>query len=153
VGRKPGRPATSTSPARIEVVKRAAAVMGMRLQGWSLRAIGEMQTPPCSPATICRWIADALAECPIGAVEEVRSLELLRLDELQTGIYERAIAGDLAAADRVLAIQMRRARLAGLDAQPPVRFGFGGDDGCREPTVRVEIVGSPDIRMLPPPDR
>jgi hypothetical protein len=50
--------------------------------------------------------------------EELRTLELERLDALWRGIWPAACAGDPKALDRALRIQERRAKLLGLDAQP-----------------------------------
>lgn len=48
--------------------------------------------------------------------EDVRSLEIDRLDALMTGVYPQAIKGNQGAIDRVLRIMERRAKLLGLDA-------------------------------------
>jgi len=50
--------------------------------------------------------------------EAVRKLELLRLDEILCGIYEKAICGDLQAMDCVLKISERRTQLEGFSATP-----------------------------------
>ena len=48
--------------------------------------------------------------------DELRGLELERLDAMQVAIWNKAIAGDLRAIDRVLTIMKRRSQLLGLDA-------------------------------------
>lgn len=48
--------------------------------------------------------------------EEVRQLELQRLDALLLGVWKKAKDGDPAAVDRVLRIMDRRAAYLGLDA-------------------------------------
>jgi hypothetical protein len=58
----------------------------------------------------------SLAEATTEAAEEVRQLELDRLDAMLLGLWQKAQRGDTAAIDRVLKIQERRARLLGLDA-------------------------------------
>ena len=61
--------------------------------------------------------------------EHLRTLEALRLDEIQAKIWDKAIAGDYRAVDRVLRIMERRAKLLGLDA--PVKVAPtnpSGDD-------------------------
>jgi hypothetical protein len=68
--------------------------------------------------------------------------ELARLDELTTGLYERALAGDVSSIDRVLAVMLRRSRLLGLDAAPPPRFGGDSHD---QPLVRIEVVGDAEL--------
>jgi len=56
-----------------------------------------------------------LAECAELA-EHLRELENQRLDELQASLWDKALAGVLPAADRILRIMERRAKLNGLDA-------------------------------------
>lgn len=51
------------------------------------------------------------------AVEQHRTLELTRLDALQTALWEKAMNGDVKAALGVLRIIERRSRLLGLDKQ------------------------------------
>ncbi len=48
-------------------------------------------------------------------VEEVRSAEIARLDELLAVLWPKAKGGDLQATDRILRLQERRARYLGLD--------------------------------------
>ena len=55
--------------------------------------------------------------------EEVCSLEDERLDGLINSFYPRALKGDLAACDRVLAIMARRAKMRGIDKE---KAGFVG---------------------------
>src|SRR5262249_42861327 len=54
--------------------------------------------------------------------EAVRQLELQRLDALLSAVWEKAKQGDVAAVDRVLAIQGGGARLLGLDAPTKTAF-------------------------------
>jgi len=48
---------------------------------------------------------------------EVRKLELERLDVMLAGVWKKAQAGNVYAVDRVLRIQERRSKYLGLDAQ------------------------------------
>lgn len=123
----------------------------MRLQGFTLQAIGDSQDPPIRAQTVYTAIKQALDAQLEEPIESVRKIELLRLDDLLTAVYERAINGDIAALDRVLAIQVRRARLAGLDLQAGGGLRLGGGDGplVEETadgvhTIRVEVIGSPE---------
>jgi hypothetical protein len=142
MGRKP----RLTGPARIERQRRTAAILSMRMDGWSLQAIGEAQDPLASSQEIFKTIKKALAEVVSDEVDEARKIELLRLDELLAGVYERAINGDIAAIDRVLAISHRRIRLLGLDyfaTQAAASRPDGDDDDWRDGRdVRVEIVSA-----------
>jgi hypothetical protein len=135
-----GRRATITSARRIERERRTAAIMQMRLEGHSLRAIGEAQRPPVSGVAIFKTIRKVIDRMATEATEQARRLEALRLDELTVGVYPAASAGDLAAIDTMLHIMRRRARLLGLDT--PVRWAPGvGSSDSDPPTVHVEILG------------
>ena len=48
--------------------------------------------------------------------DELRGLELERLDHLHVAIWDQAASGNLRAVDRVLTIMKRRSQLLGLDA-------------------------------------
>ena len=63
-----------------------------------------------------RHALDEINERNLEDAGTLRSLEMLRLDELQNAIWQRAIDGDGRALDRILAIMARRAKLLGLDA-------------------------------------
>jgi len=54
-------------------------------------------------------------------LEELRDVELDRLDRMQLGIWNKAKDGELRAIDTVLRIQDRRARLLGLDAPTKIQ--------------------------------
>ena len=72
-----------------------------------------------APATAYRRVRHALDQVNERTVEDaatLRSLEMLRLDELQEALWQRATDGEVRAIDRVLHIMARRARLLGLDA-------------------------------------
>jgi hypothetical protein len=58
----------------------------------------------------------------VAAVDELRCLEVDRLDALQASIWPDAMAGDVSAVQAIMKIIMHRCRLLGLfergDAQP-----------------------------------
>ncbi len=62
--------------------------------------------------------------------EELRTLELARLDSLQEALWTDAVDGNLSAVDRVLKIMRRRASLLGLDA--PKQYRLGHDVSLQE---------------------
>lgn len=55
-------------------------------------------------------------------IEELRDMELDRLDRLQMGVWSKALNGDSRAVDSVLKIIDRRSRLLGLDAPKEVNL-------------------------------
>lgn len=59
--------------------------------------------------------------------DELRQLELARLDDMAKAIAPHVAAGNLTAIDRNLKIMERRARLIGLDAPAKTDITSGGD--------------------------
>jgi hypothetical protein len=111
-----GRRATVSSASRIGRQQRVAEILRLRLEGLTLQAIGERQTPPVSGVAIFQTISKAIAAMTAESLEEVRRIELMRLDRLTETVWPLAASGDVAAIDRVLAVSARRSRLLGLDA-------------------------------------
>jgi hypothetical protein len=138
VGRRP----KVTSPERIARERRITEILQLRMQGWSLRQIGESLSPAISAQAVFACIKRTVASMATEATEQARRLEEMRCDELTTAVYEKALGGDLPAVDRTLQIMARRARLLGLDMQPP---RVGAD--LRElPLVKIEIVNDEELR-------
>jgi len=71
--------------------------------------------PPITRQRVHQIIVDALDDMVREPVEQLRRMELQRLDAMQVRVYQAAIKGNCSAIDRVLKIQKRRARLLGLD--------------------------------------
>jgi hypothetical protein len=131
-----------TSPRRIATALRRAQALEMRAQAKPFSEIAA-QLKYCSPAAAAQDVQRALLLAITEPAAEVRALELLRLDELWVkaaqvlnrqhvsvshGRIVKADDGEpllddapvLAAIDRMLKIQERRARLLGLDAPTKV---------------------------------
>jgi len=97
----------------LENAENDAEALRLRSLGHSFREIAEMLN--INTSTAYRRVQNALVAVPYELVDELRTLEGLRLDELHAAIWENAINGDLRAVDRVLSIMKRRAQLFGLD--------------------------------------
>ena len=97
----------------LENAENDAEALRLRSLGHSFREIAEMLN--INTSTAYRRVQNALVAVPYELVDELRTLEGLRLDELHAAIWENAINGDLRSVDRVLAIMKRRAKLYGLD--------------------------------------
>ncbi len=122
-----------TTLRRIESAKRVAQIMNLRRQGWSLERIGEECKSERNPRGIGKSrvhaiITEYLDKTVRETTEQVRKLELDRLDELQAAWYEKALKGDPIAVDKVRAFLADRARLLGLNA--PVRVENTGKGGA-----------------------
>lgn len=111
------------APVKIRAAERRYMALTLRRQGGTYREIAEQLrgvegiSKKYSPSqcysdiiTELRRINERNAE----AAEEVRRLELERLDELLATYYNKACSGDYASLDRVLAIMDRRARYLDL---------------------------------------
>lgn len=92
----------------------------LRLTGMSTRAIAEA-LGVSDHSTIQKRISSALKEIIREPAEAVIKMELERLDVVLRGLWMAAASGDLAAADRFLRIQDRRAKYLGLDAPTKVQ--------------------------------
>jgi hypothetical protein len=90
--------AAITAGARAE---RRAKALQLRKSGYMLKVIAAKLG--ISVPTAYRDVA-----------RELLAVELLRLDELQTGLYASAVAGKVVAIDRLLNIMDKRARLLWL---------------------------------------
>ena len=97
----------------LENAENDAEALRLRSLGHSFREIAEMLN--INTSTAYSRVQNALVAVPYELVDELRTLEGLRLDELHAAIWENAINGDLRSVDRVLAIMKRRAKLYGLD--------------------------------------
>ena len=157
-----GRPigdGPNTGAERINRRERIARIFRLRLQGLSLKQIAAALG--ISLQLVAKIIDEALTEVVVESAEQHRKLELARLDAMWAAIYERAMAGDLACIDRLLAIQARRAKLLGLDLAVSAslnsgRNGKGGYeidpvDGRRK--VEVVIIGNPEASRKTPVNR
>ena len=80
-----------------------------------------------------RAVKAALKKTLQEPADELRQLELARLDDMLKAIAPYVAAGNLTAIDRALKIQERRARLLGLDAPTKQETDNKG-------TQRIEIV-------------
>lgn len=123
----------------LDTAARREFVLRLRRKGKTYRAIAAAALAEFGPDRLpngwdCRYAymdvkreLDKLREVVGEHAEDVRQLELLRLDAMLDGLWERARAGKATAVDRVLKIMERRARLLGLDA--PTRQEVTGKDG------------------------
>jgi len=122
------------------------------------------------PSTAQDYVIRAMrAFVPKETAQQVLEMELQRLDQMQTSVFELAAAGDIAAIEVCLKIQNQRARLLGLypDKPSPATLSIGDkvpnaeDVGIRVVFVRpsrnwddyptpVDITPNP-ASQLPPP--
>jgi len=102
---------------KLTTAQRQKQVLKMRLAGLSYPKIGERLG--IAPSTAYRAVARALKKIEAKTAEsaqELRRLELERLDQLQAGLWTYALAGNVQAVRETLRVMERRSKLLGLDA-------------------------------------
>lgn len=118
----------------------ADQIMSMRRQGWALRAIAAALTPPISYVTVKNIIDRELRDMVFENVDELRKLELSRLDELQTAHHTKAVNGDQFATTQVLSIMDRRAKLTGISAPERSIVKTEADTSAAELDAKLEAL-------------
>ena len=152
---------SKTSPRRIRVRERQAQALELRKAGASFDQIAA-QLGYHSKQAAHFAVKTGLAAIIREPAEELRALDLRRLDQILLVLWRRVQEGDLAAIDRVFKALERRAALLGLDApartqvQAEVasvwRFDLSDPitrDLAASLVERMAIVET--ARMLPPP--
>lgn len=108
----------------------------LRKKGWTYQKIAESLGISIQGASDCvKRALERLKTEVRESAEDVRQIELERLDKMLAIAESAAEAGDLSAIDRVLRIQERRAKYLGLDA--PARTD-----------IRAEVVARQDLSHL-----
>jgi hypothetical protein len=99
--------------------------------GWSFDDIAA-ELGYASRSGAWQAVQKALAAHEGEQVADYRMLELARLDELQSAVWDKAVAGDVAAVSAVLRIVERRMRLMGLDRLAVNQGSERGGRGSRQ---------------------
>lgn len=105
---------TSETITDVAAAARAAKALRMRALGATYQKIAD-ECPYGSRAAAYHAVQRELKRNLIEASEDVRQLELYRLDVLLTSMMRKAVTGDVQAARRCLDIMERRAKYLGLD--------------------------------------
>lgn len=109
-----GKGASKTSPGRIEAAERQAEAMRLRRAHVSFEDIAR-ELGYASASGAYHAVRAGLDKTLREPADELRKLELDRLDEMAQCIWENVLAGDLDSIGTALRIAERRARLLGLD--------------------------------------
>ena len=125
----------------IHVIPRQAEALEYRKLGYTYAQIAESLGMGC-PQTAWNAVESALKATLQEAADEVRKLELERLDAMFVAAYGNAIKGDLMAQSAVLNIMKRRAALQGLDA--PVKTDNKTELSSADGVLVVGPVMSPE---------
>ncbi len=100
-------------PGTMDPERDALAALELRAKGHSYRHIAAVMQ--CAPSEAHRRVKKALAWTSAENGEQVRELELSRLDQLWETYFGRAKEGDQKAAAICLRVMERRSKLLGLD--------------------------------------
>jgi hypothetical protein len=129
-----------------ELVEKETTIIELRHEGYVWREIATMVD--MSIAGVVKAYKRALMRHPVAAIEEHRELELDRLDNLQRTYWQPAVNGNLRAADFVLRVIDKRAKLLGLDAPLKVQaevVTYDGSDLDREVERVARIIEASTI--------
>ena len=98
---------------RVLASARKTRAIELKLQGLTYQQVAD-ELGYANKGTVFKLIKDAQASQLTEAVEELRQLELDRLDALQQAMWPLAMAGDIAAAEGVRRVIETRCRVLGL---------------------------------------
>lgn len=122
---------------KVAVLDRQRKALQMRRDGADFDAIAEA-CGYSNRSGAYKAVMTALKKMMREPADELRSLELDRLDRLYTQMARKAEGGDEKAVDRCLRIMERRARLLGLDAPVKQDVTSGGEP------VRIVVKVEPE---------
>jgi hypothetical protein len=106
---------SKASPDRIAIAQREGAALELRKAGRTYDEIARM-LDYSERSGAAKAVRRALAATVQEPADELRRLEVERLDSLLAAMWPLAMDGKLGAVDRVLSLMDRRAKLLGLDA-------------------------------------
>lgn len=116
----------------------ALQMLKWRREGWAYREIADafgLPTEHHAFKIVLRQIKLLARE----AAEDVRAIEVDRLDALLKGVWPNAVLGDTKAVDAAIKIMNRRAELLGLDAPAKV------DVRVRARQMAIDMGADPDV--------
>ena len=140
----------SSEESEAEMRRRDARVYELRIQGNTFEQIAS-EVGYSGPSGAWQAHQRIKSEWIFESIEEARQLELMRLDELQVAVWDRAINGDLPAAHCVLKIMDRRAKLLGLDKPEKVevnKWDINAEDLDAEVERIVHIINEREDQFM-----
>lgn len=112
-----------------------------RKRGYSYQQIGASMG--VTAQTAWNWIESALKRTIQEPADDVRKLELERIDSMWVKPFEAAMGGDVMAITTCLNLMKRRAQLLGIDAPTKIRLPVpSGADGNGDEAQGVLVVGA-----------
>lgn len=111
-----GKGPSKTSPKQIRAEERQAAAVNLRKAHVTYEEIAR-QLGYANASCAYHAVKTAMEKTLREPADELRQLELSRLDEMSQSIWENVLAGDLDSIATAIRISERRARLLGLDVK------------------------------------
>ncbi|MBP8055183.1 MAG: hypothetical protein KA314_05045 [Chloroflexi bacterium] len=149
------------SAKKVSVAQRQLMALEMRKSGASYRVIGESIRAYILQETgketrydyrqAQKDVTTALAEVRgrlLDSAENVLTTELLRLDELQSALWDKALAGDGEAIRLTLTVMEQRAKMLGLNQLNVIHLLFNGSRPEASPVLINENIQDDDLDHL-----
>ena len=124
-GRTSVRGRAKTSPASIAIVQKHGEALQLRIAGASFQTIAD-RLGYSGPQGAYEAVKSALDATIREPADELRKVDLERLERMLLGIWQQAIQGHHGAIDKALKLLERRAKLLGLDAPTKLTGADGG---------------------------
>jgi hypothetical protein len=131
-----------------EQLKKERQALEFRRAGMTYEAIAD-RLGYANKSVAFKLIDRALKRTNQGEAEDVRALEVDRLDRLQMGLWANAIAGDVASARTVIRLMERRSRLLGLDAPTKIDATVSLDEAQAAIIVGLLTAVLNELRLTP----
>lgn len=144
-----GKGESKSSPRIITATEKQRQALEMRKAGKSFDIIAE-NLGYRDRSGAYRAIARALRKTIQQPAEEVRTLEVERLDAMLQAMWTQAKSGNQGAIDRVLRIMERRAKLLGLDAPTKSEIRISELDAAIEQGL-AQLAGAGEAGPAPTP--
>ncbi len=128
---------SKTSPRIIKAREKHAEALQLRKEGKSYQAIAD-KLGYADPSGAMLAVKNALDRITLEDAEDVKKMELERLNQMLESLDWKLAMGDYNAIDRALRIMDRRARYLGLDA--PTKIAPTDPTGKQQASARIELV-------------
>ncbi len=128
------------APEKVRARERELRALELRKAGATYRRIGEHLgiTEQGAHKAVMRALNKLIADVSESA-DQLRELEVQRLDAMLLGLWDQARLGDVKAVTASLRVMERRARMLGLDLPPNI-----SQDETDRRVVEFRLVGSAD---------
>jgi len=114
-----------TKPKMLTAAQRRVQALELRKAGYTFEQIGVALE--ITKQAACKHVTKALSvinDKLTESAEELRALEVQRIDAMIVVLWPRVLRGDYQAMDRVVRLMERRAKLLGLDAPTKQEIGI-----------------------------